>query len=43
VANLWLIQLTHMLRDDHTVQVIEPWWPKQRQNIITVLTTLPQG
>ena len=21
----------------------EPWWPKQRQNIIIALTTLPQG
>ena len=27
----------------HAVQLIEPWWPKQRQNIITALTTLPQG
>jgi len=32
-----------MSRDDHAVQLIEPWWPKQRQNIITVLPTLPQG
>jgi len=36
-------QLTHMSRDYHTVQLIEPWLPKRRQNIITVLTTLPQG
>ena len=35
-------QLTHMSHDDHTVQMIEPWRPKQRQNIITVFTTLPQ-
>ena len=35
-----------MSHDDHTVQLIissEPWQPKRRQNIITVLTTLPQG
>ena len=31
-----------MSRDDHAVQLIEPWWPKRRQNIITALTTLPQ-
>ena len=36
-------QLTHMSRDDHAVQFIEPWRPKRRQNIITALTTLPQG
>ena len=36
-------QLTHMSRDDHTVQLIEPWRPKRRQNVITALTTLPQG
>ena len=24
-------------------QLIEPWWLKRRQDIITVLTTLPQG
>ena len=36
-------QLTHMSRDDHVVQLIEPWRPKWRQNIITALTTLPQG
>ena len=37
-------QLTHMSRDDHTVQLIEPWRPKRRQNmIITALTMLPQG
>ena len=36
-------QLTHMSRDDHDVQLIELWRPKQRQNIITALTTLPQG
>jgi len=35
-------QLTHMSRDDHAVQLIEPWRPKWRQNIITALTTLPQ-
>jgi len=35
-------QLTHMSRDDHAVQLIEPWRPKRRQNIITALTTLPQ-
>ena len=27
-------QLTHMSRDDHAVQLIEPWQPKRRQNII---------
>jgi len=41
---MWLtcgsFQLTHMSRDDHAVQLIEPWRPKRRQNIITVLTTL---
>jgi len=31
-----------MSRDDHAVQLIEPWRPKRRQ-IITALTTLPQG
>jgi len=36
-------QLTHMSRDDHAVQLIEPWRPRRRQNFITVLTTLPQG
>ena len=36
-------QLTHMSRDDHAVQLIEPWRPKRRQNIITALTKLPQG
>ena len=35
-------QLTHMSRDVHAVQLIEPWRPKRRQNI-TALTTLPQG
>ena len=34
-------QLTHMSRDYHAVQLIEPWRPKRRQNIIA-LTTLPQ-
>jgi len=24
-------------------QLIEPWWQKRRQNVITALTTLPQG
>jgi len=32
-----------MSRDDHAVELIEPWRPKRRQNIITALTTLPQG
>jgi len=32
-----------MTRDDHAVQLIEPWRPKRRQNIITALTTLPTG
>ena len=32
-----------MSHDDHAVQLIEPWRPKRRQNIITALTTLPQG
>jgi len=32
-----------MSRDDHAVQLIELWRPKRRQNIITALTTLPQG
>ena len=36
-------QLKHMSRDDHAVQLIEPCRPKRRQNIITALTTLPQG
>ena len=36
-------QLTHMSRDDHAVQLIEPWWTRRRQSIITALTTLPQG
>ena len=35
-------QLTHMSHDDHAVQLIEPWRPKQRHNLITALTTLPQ-
>ena len=35
-------QLTHVSRDDLAVQLIEPWRPKRRQNIITALTTLPQ-
>ena len=45
-----LFQLTHMSRDDPTVQLIEPWQPKRRQNIITrrqnittAVTMLPQG
>jgi len=29
--------------DDHTVELIEPWRPRRRQNIVTALTTLPQG
>ena len=36
-----------MSRDDHAVQkkkeLIELWRPKRRQNIVTALTTLPQG
>ena len=36
-----LFQLTYISRDGHTVQLIEPWRPKRRQNIITALTTLP--
>jgi len=36
-------QLMHMSRDDYAVQLIKPWRPKQRQNIITALTMLPQG
>ena len=36
-------QLTHMWRDDHAVQFIDPWRPKRRQNVIAALTTLPQG
>ena len=36
-------QLMHMLRDDHAVQLIEPWRPRRRQNVITALTRLPQG
>ena len=40
--NYGSFQLTHMSRDDHAVQLIEPWRPKRRQNIITALTTLPQ-
>jgi len=30
-------QLTHMSRDDHAVELIEPWRPKRRQNVITAL------
>ena len=36
-------QLTHVSRNDHAVELIEPRRPRQRQNIITVFTTLPQG
>ena len=36
-------QLTHMSRDDHAVELIEPWRQKRRQSVITALTTLPQG
>jgi len=36
-------QLTHLSHDDHAVQLIEPWRPKRGQNVITALTTLPQG
>ena len=36
-------QLTHMSHDAYSVELIEPWRPRRRQNIITVLTTLPQG
>ena len=36
-------QLTHISRDSHAVELIELWWPKPRQNIITVLAKLPQG
>jgi len=36
-------QLTRKSRDVHTVQLMEPLWPKRRQSIITALTTLPQG
>jgi len=39
-------QLTHISRDNHAVhrKLIEPQWrPKRRPNIITALTTLPQG
>ena len=36
-------QLTHMTREDDAVQLIEPWRPRRRQNVITALTTLPQG
>jgi len=32
-----------MSRDDHAVQLVEPWRPKRRQHVITVLTTLLQG
>jgi len=31
-----------MSRDDHAAELIEPWRPKRRQNVITALTTLPQ-
>jgi len=31
-----------MSRDDPAVQLIEPWRPKRRQNIITAFTMLPQ-
>ena len=36
-------QLTHISRDDLAVEFLEPWRPKRRQNVITALTTLPQG
>jgi len=36
-------QLTHMSHDAYSVELIEPWQPRWRQNIITVLTTLLQG
>ena len=36
-------QLTHVSRNDHAVELIEPRRPRQRQNIITAFTTLPQG
>jgi len=32
-----------MSRDDHAVQLTESWRPRRRQNVITALTTLPQG
>jgi len=32
-----------MSLDDHALLLIEPWRPKRRQNVITALTTLPQG
>ena len=37
--------LTHMSSGDHAVRSSssEPWQPKRRQNIITALTTSPQG
>jgi len=34
-------QLMYMSRDDHAVQLIEPWRPKRRHNIITAM--LPRG
>ena len=36
-------QLTLVSRNDHAVELIEPRRPRQRQNIITAFTTLPQG
>jgi len=35
-------QLTHVMWW-HAVQLIQPWRPKRGQNVITALTTLPQG
>jgi len=32
-----------MSRDDHAVELIEPWRPRRKQNITTALTMLPQG
>ena len=42
-ANLRLVPINAHVTWWHAVQLIEPRWSKWRRNIITALTTLPQG
>ena len=42
-ANWWLVPINAHVTWWHAVHLIEPWRPKQRQNVITALTTLSQG
>ena len=42
-ANLWLVPINAHVTWWYAVQLIEPWRPRRRQNIIAALTTLPQG